>query len=191
MKEKSAADELTKLEDFVETRNDWYTKEEKEKKKRGGKRTPKVQTEEGSSSQPQKKRKKKTVETLLVNEPEEDETEANVDKDQEQLSPKTEHLMKDIDDTLESGKLATQKVGADEEKGLSGSEDEVDAEVDQWIKENYDPRERVQQKKRKRRLADDDDETYVSPENVQVVSPPSSGGRKKSTSRKRVLTPAA
>ncbi|MFS8034197.1 hypothetical protein Hanom_Chr17g01578401 [Helianthus anomalus] len=28
----SAADELMKLEDFVETRNEWYTKEEKEKK---------------------------------------------------------------------------------------------------------------------------------------------------------------
>ncbi|KAF5773891.1 hypothetical protein HanRHA438_Chr13g0604481 [Helianthus annuus] len=51
MKEKSATDEITKLEKFNETRNDWYTKEVKEKKK-GGKRTPKAQTEEGSSSQP-------------------------------------------------------------------------------------------------------------------------------------------
>ncbi|KAF5818126.1 hypothetical protein HanXRQr2_Chr02g0061221 [Helianthus annuus] len=70
MNEKSATDELTKLEDFSETRNDWYTKVGKEKKK-GGKRTPtpKAQTEEGSSSQPQKKRKKKAVETMLVDEP--------------------------------------------------------------------------------------------------------------------------
>ncbi|KAF5777052.1 hypothetical protein HanXRQr2_Chr12g0531141 [Helianthus annuus] len=87
MKEKNAIDELKKLEEFVETRNEWFTKEEK--KKRGGKRTPKVQTEEGSSSQPQKKRKKKAIETLLVDEPEEDETEADVEKDQEQLSPET------------------------------------------------------------------------------------------------------
>ncbi|MFS7967002.1 hypothetical protein Hanom_Chr09g00780611 [Helianthus anomalus] len=147
MKEKNAIDELTKLEDFVETRNDWYTKEEK---KKGGKRTPKVQIEEGSSSQPQKKRRKKAVETMLVDEPEDDQTEANFDKDQDQLSPETEQLMRDIDDTLEVGKLASQKVGADEEKGLSGSEDEVDAEVNRWIKENFDPRDREKQKKKKK-----------------------------------------
>ncbi|KAJ0677607.1 hypothetical protein HanRHA438_Chr12g0542781 [Helianthus annuus] len=188
MKEKSAIDELKKLEEFVETRNEWFTKEEK--KKRGGKRTPKVQTEEGSSSQPQKKRKKKAVETLLVDEPEEDETEADVEKDQEQLSPETEQLLKSIDDTLEAGKSASQKVVGDEEKSLSGSDDDVDAEVDQWIKENLDPRDREIPKKRKR-STDDDDEMYVPPENVQVVSPPSStGGRKKSTSRKRVKSQA-
>ncbi|KAJ0561282.1 hypothetical protein HanHA300_Chr06g0221141 [Helianthus annuus] len=190
MKEKSAIDELTKLEEFIETRNDWYTKEEKEKKKRGGKRTPKVQTEEGSSSQPQKKRKKKTVETMLVDEPEEDETEVNVEKDQEQLSPETERLMKSVDDTMEAGKSASQRVVGDEKKSLSGLDDDVDAEVDQWIKENFDPRDRDIQKKRKRNT-DDDDETYVPPENVEVVKSPSSGGRKKSTSRKRVTTPAA
>ncbi|XP_022007219.1 glutamic acid-rich protein-like [Helianthus annuus] len=188
MKEKSAIDELTKLEEFVETRNDWYTKEVKEKK-RGGNRTPKVQEEEGSSSQPQKKRKKKAVETLLVDEPKEDETEADVEEDHERLSPETEQLLKDIDDMLESWKSASKKVVDDEEKSLSGSEDDVDAEVDQWIKENFDPREREVQKKRKR-STDDDDETYVPPENVEVGKSPSSGGRKKSTSRKRVTTPA-
>ncbi|MFS7993093.1 hypothetical protein Hanom_Chr12g01090041 [Helianthus anomalus] len=188
MKEKSATEELKMLEGSCETHNDWYTKEEKEKKKN---RTPKVQTKEGSSSQPQKKHKKKAVETMLVDEPEEDDTEANVDEDQEQLSPETEQLLKSVDDALEAGKSASQKVVDDEDKSLSGSENDVDAEVDRWIKENFDPREREQQKKRKRSSADDDDETYVPPENIQVVSPPSSGGRKKSTSRKRVLTPAA
>ncbi|KAJ0555571.1 hypothetical protein HanIR_Chr07g0303621 [Helianthus annuus] len=100
MKEKSSIDELMKLEKFNETRNDWYTKVEKEKKK-GGKRTPtlKVQTEEGSSSQPQKKRKKKAVEIMLVDELEEDETEADVEKDQDPLTPETERLLKDINDT--------------------------------------------------------------------------------------------
>ncbi|XP_021991367.1 rRNA-processing protein EBP2-like [Helianthus annuus] len=173
MKEKSAINELTKLEEFVETRNDWYTKEVKQKKK-GGKRTPKVQTEEGSSSQLQKKRKKKAVETMLVDEPEEDETEANVEEDHERLSPETEQLMKSIDDTLEAEKAASKKVVDDDDKSLSGSENDIDAEVDRWIKENFDPREREQQKKRKR-STDDDDETYVPPENVQVVSPPSFG----------------
>ncbi|MFS7979691.1 hypothetical protein Hanom_Chr10g00930681 [Helianthus anomalus] len=140
MKEKSATDELTKLEEFVETRNEWFTKEVKEKKKRGGKRTPKVQTEEGSSSQPQKKCKKESCD----------------DK---------------------------EKSSSDEE------ESDIDAETERWIKENYDPRDRVKQKKRKR-SADDNDETYVPLENVEIVKSPSSGGRKKSTSRKRVTTPA-
>ncbi|MFS7977564.1 hypothetical protein Hanom_Chr10g00905411 [Helianthus anomalus] len=188
----SAIDELTKLEDFVETRNDWYTKEEKEKKKKGGKRTPKVQTEEGSSSQPQKKRKKKAFETMLVDEPKEDETEANVEEDHEPLSLETDQLMKDIDDTFEAGKSASKVVVDDEEKSLYGSEDDIDAQVERWISENYGPRERErEQQKKRKRSTDDDDETYVPPENAQVVSPPSSGGRKKSTSRKRVITPAS
>ncbi|MFS7976619.1 hypothetical protein Hanom_Chr10g00894511 [Helianthus anomalus] len=63
MKEKSAADELTKLAEFKETRSEWFIKEEKKKGSRN--RTPKAQAEEGSSSQAQKKRKKKVVETLL------------------------------------------------------------------------------------------------------------------------------
>ncbi|MFS7888930.1 hypothetical protein Hanom_Chr00s000002g01600771 [Helianthus anomalus] len=144
---KSSADELKKLKGFCETRNDWYTKEEKEKKK---KRTPKAQTEEGSSSQPQKKRKKKAVETLLVYEPEEDETEVNVEKDQGQLSPETEQLIRDIDDTLEVRKSASKKVVDDEEKSLYGSENDIDAEVDRWIKENFDPRETKSHERKER-----------------------------------------
>ncbi|KAJ0959260.1 hypothetical protein HanPSC8_Chr00c245g0806831 [Helianthus annuus] len=72
MKEKSAADELTKLEDFSGTRNERFTKVEKEKK-RGGRELRKFKQKKGSSSQSQKKRKKKAVETMLVDEPEEDE----------------------------------------------------------------------------------------------------------------------
>ncbi|XP_021979808.1 probable ATP-dependent helicase PF08_0048 [Helianthus annuus] len=106
-----------------------------QKKKKGGKKnpTPKVQAEEGSSSQPQKKRKKKAVETLLVDEPELDETEANVEKDQEQLTPETEQLLKDIDDTLEAEKSASKKVVDGEEESSSGLEVDIDAEVDQSI----------------------------------------------------------
>ncbi|XP_022042342.1 bromodomain-containing protein 4-like [Helianthus annuus] len=191
MKEKSAADELTKLAEFSKTRNNWYTKVEKENK-RGGKRTPtsKAQAEEGSSSQPQKKRKKKAVETMLVDEPEVDETEADVDKDQDPLTPETERLLKDVDDTLETEKAAGKRVVDDEGKSPSGAESDTDPEVDRWIRENYDPKDREKQKKRKR-SADDDDETYVPPEDVQVEKTPSSGGTKKSTSRKRVSTPAA
>ncbi|MFS8026449.1 hypothetical protein Hanom_Chr16g01486831 [Helianthus anomalus] len=83
MKEKSAADELTKLAELKETRNAWFTKEEK--KKRSRTRTPKAQAEE------------------------EDETEANAEKDQGRLSPDTEQLMRDIDVTLETGEAAGEK----------------------------------------------------------------------------------
>ncbi|XP_021971948.1 glutamic acid-rich protein-like [Helianthus annuus] len=130
MQDQSAIDELKKLEDLCETRNDWYTKVETEKKKKGGKRnpTPKVQAEEGSSSQPQKKQ--------------EDETEANVEKHQEQLTPETEQLLKDIDDTLEAEKSASKIVVDDEEESSSGSEVDIDAEVERWIRENYDPKDK-------------------------------------------------
>ncbi|KAJ0951662.1 hypothetical protein HanPSC8_Chr02g0062881 [Helianthus annuus] len=189
MKEKSATDELAKLEGFVKTRNEWFTKEEKNKRDR--KRTPKVQAEEGSSSQPQKKRKKKAFETMLVNEPEEDETEADAERDQGRLSPYTEQLMRDIDVTLETEKAAGEKVVDDKEKSSSDPEEsDIDAEADRWIRENFDQRDRLLKRKRKRSADDDKDETYVSsPEHVQDVQTPPSEGRKKSTSRKRVVTP--
>ncbi|MFS8006611.1 hypothetical protein Hanom_Chr14g01251231 [Helianthus anomalus] len=74
-KEKSYADELKVLENFRESRNEWFLKEEK--KKKGRKTTPKVQTKEGSSSQP-KKHRKKTADTLLVDEPKEEEPEPEI-----------------------------------------------------------------------------------------------------------------
>ncbi|KAJ0541341.1 hypothetical protein HanLR1_Chr09g0306781 [Helianthus annuus] len=122
MKEKSAIDELTKLEDFCETRNDWYTKEEKEKKKKSGKRTPtpKFQTEEGSSSQPQKKRKKKAVETLLVDEPEEDETEANVEKDRSFVNDDlVKKLQKKVDEVSSEKKKLEKRVKSVESENTS------------------------------------------------------------------------
>ncbi|KAJ0766220.1 hypothetical protein HanPI659440_Chr08g0313011 [Helianthus annuus] len=128
---------------------------------------------------------------MMVDEPEEDETGVNVEEDQDRLSPETERLMKDLDDTLEVEKAAGEKVVDDKEKSSSNAEEsDIDAETERWIKENYDPRDRVKQKKRKR-SADDDDETYVpTPEHVQGVQTPPSGGRKKSTSRKHVVSPA-
>ncbi|KAJ0757355.1 hypothetical protein HanLR1_Chr04g0137771 [Helianthus annuus] len=81
MKETSAADELKTLEGFKNTRSEWFLEDVKEKKKREGKRTPKEPAEEGSSSQP-KKRQKKSVETMLVDESEEEEPDADVEGDQ-------------------------------------------------------------------------------------------------------------
>ncbi|KAM0012573.1 hypothetical protein Hdeb2414_s0051g00752111 [Helianthus debilis subsp. tardiflorus] len=77
MKEASYAHELKILESFKESRNEWFSKEEKKKKSR--KSTPKVQAEERSSSQP-KKRQKKNVETMLVDEPDEEEPVTNVEE---------------------------------------------------------------------------------------------------------------
>ncbi|KAF5797851.1 hypothetical protein HanRHA438_Chr07g0296291 [Helianthus annuus] len=177
MKEKSAADELTKLAEFKETRNEWFTKEEK--KKRSRMRTPKAQAEEGSSSQPQKKRKKKVVETLRVDEPEEDETEADAERDQEQLSPVMEQLMRDINVTVEGGEAAGEKVGDDKEKCSSDPEEsDIDAEAERWIRENYDPRDRLIKRKRKKSAVDDDEAYVPSPEHVQdVQTPPFEVGR--------------
>ncbi|MFS7929007.1 hypothetical protein Hanom_Chr04g00327521 [Helianthus anomalus] len=69
-KEAGYVDELKVLEKFRESRSEWFLKEEKKKKSR--KTAAKVQTEEGSSFQP-KKRRKKAVETLHVDEPDEEE----------------------------------------------------------------------------------------------------------------------
>ncbi|MFS7961944.1 hypothetical protein Hanom_Chr08g00720881 [Helianthus anomalus] len=112
------------------------------------------------------------------------------DQNQEQLTPETEQLLKDIVDTLEAGKLASKTVVDDGKESSSGSEVDIDAQVERWIKEKYDPKYKEKQKKRKR-SSNDDDETFVPQENVQVVKSPSSGCRKKSTSRKCVGTPAA
>ncbi|MFS7897066.1 hypothetical protein Hanom_Chr00s006734g01735421 [Helianthus anomalus] len=127
MKEKSYADELKVLEDFRESRNEWFLKEEKKKKSR--KATPKVQAEEDSSSQPKKKPQKKTVETMLVDESDkEEETEAeaeaevNVEGDV-RLYPNSEKLLKAINEELAAG----NEEGDDGDKTSSSlSDEEID-----------------------------------------------------------------
>ncbi|MFS8034359.1 hypothetical protein Hanom_Chr17g01580231 [Helianthus anomalus] len=79
---------------------------------------------------------------MLVDEPEEDEKKVNVETDQEQLSLETEQLLKSVDDTLEAEKAASKMVVDDEEKSSSGFETDTDAEVERWIRENYDPKVR-------------------------------------------------
>ncbi|MFS7980241.1 hypothetical protein Hanom_Chr10g00937101 [Helianthus anomalus] len=123
MKEKSATDELTKLSEFKATRNEWFTKEEKKKMSR--KTTSKVQAEEGSSSQLKKKRQKKVVETMLVDEPEE-----NVERDEDPVSPTMEQVLKDINYGLGTGETAGEE-GDDVEK--SSSDSELD-ETERWKK---------------------------------------------------------
>ncbi|MFS8001881.1 hypothetical protein Hanom_Chr13g01195531 [Helianthus anomalus] len=113
MKEKSATDELKKLEGFRATHNEWFIKEEK--KKRSRKTTPKVQVEEGSSSQPKKKRQKKVVETLLVDELEEVETEVDAEGYHVRLSPESEQLLKSLKESLATEKVVGEE-GDNEEK---------------------------------------------------------------------------
>ncbi|MFS7912288.1 hypothetical protein Hanom_Chr02g00128271 [Helianthus anomalus] len=78
---------------------------------------------------------------MLVDEPEEDETKADDERDQGRLSPESEQLLKSLNENFEDEKAADEKVGDDEEKSSSRSEEsDVDAESDQWIKSNYDPK---------------------------------------------------
>ncbi|KAF5759664.1 hypothetical protein HanRHA438_Chr16g0755871 [Helianthus annuus] len=158
------------------------------KKKRSRKITPKVQAKEGSSSQPKKKRQKKVVETLLVDEPEDDEPEADVEKDQNPVSPTMEQILKDIDYGSEAEKAAGENEGDNEEKSSSSSsESEID-ETERLKRIKADI-EKEKQLKRKRRKEKDDDLYIPSPEHVQEVQTPPSEGRKKSNARKRVVSP--
>ncbi|MFS7969054.1 hypothetical protein Hanom_Chr09g00804661 [Helianthus anomalus] len=192
MKEKSAPDELKQLEGFKNTRSEWFFKEEKEKKKRGGKRTHKDQVEEGSSSQPKSKHQKKVVETLLVDEPEE-EPEAYVEGDNVRLSPESERLLKSLNEyNAEAKKAAGENEGNNEENSSSISSD---SEIDETkhLKRIKAEIEKEKQLKRKRKEDKDDDLYILSPDHVQKDSqtPPSSGGRKKLSARKRGVSPKA
>ncbi|KAM0003428.1 hypothetical protein Hdeb2414_s0284g00856801 [Helianthus debilis subsp. tardiflorus] len=184
MKEKSLAEELKMLAGFKETRNEWLLKEEKKKWSR--KTTPKAQAEEGSSTQPNKKRQKKVVETMLVDEPDEDEPEADTERDQVRLSPESERLLKVLNENLEVEK-AVGKEGVNEEESSSSFESEVDeTESLKRIKADI---EKEKQLKRKKREEKDDDLYIPSSEHVQEVQTPPSGGRKKASARKRVVSP--
>ncbi|KAJ0548833.1 hypothetical protein HanOQP8_Chr08g0302961 [Helianthus annuus] len=141
MKEAGYAAELKKLEKFKDTRNEWFVKEEKKKWSR--KATPKVQIEKGSSSQPQKKRQKKSVETMLIDESEEedeaeteDEAEAkdeaidegNAEGDDVRLSPESDHLLKALKVSLKAEKAAAGDDDGDNSSSSSSSssEEEID-----------------------------------------------------------------
>ncbi|MFS8019432.1 hypothetical protein Hanom_Chr15g01403711 [Helianthus anomalus] len=192
MKEKSYTDELKVLENFKETRNEWFLKEEKKKTSR--KATPKVQAEEGSSSQPKQKRRKKSVETMLVDESDKEdeaEAEANVEEDV-RLSPESPKFFKDLNEyNAEPEKAAGDEEGDDEDKSSSSSSDE-EIDENERAKRIRAEIEKEKQLKRKGR-EDKDDELYnQSPEDVvESQTPPSSGGRKKQSARKRVVTPKA
>ncbi|XP_035843192.1 FK506-binding protein 5-like [Helianthus annuus] len=178
MKEAGYADELKILEKFKDSRNEWFVKEEKKKKSR--KSTPKVQQEEGSSSQP-KKRRKKTVETLLVDEPDEEEPEAEAEAETE--------LLKDLNVfNAAKEKEAGVEEGDDGDKSSSSSSDE---EIDETERAKRIEAEIAKEKqlKRKRRQEKDDDVYVPSPKHVSESQTPPSGGRKKTSARKSIASP--
>ncbi|KAM0064955.1 hypothetical protein Hdeb2414_s0003g00109111 [Helianthus debilis subsp. tardiflorus] len=192
MKEASYADELKILENFKNTRSEWFLKEEK--KKRSRKATPQVQTDEGSSSQPKQKSQKKSVETLLVDEPEDEEPEAEAEANVEgdvRLSPESAKFLKSLNEYNAEAEKAVGDEGDDVEKSSSSSsEGEVD-EIERATRIQAEI-EKEKQLKRKRREEKDDDVYVPSPEHViESQTPPSSGGRKKASARKRVVSPQA
>ncbi|MFS8024670.1 hypothetical protein Hanom_Chr16g01466111 [Helianthus anomalus] len=197
MKEKSYADELKILENFRESRNEWFLKEEK--KKKGRKATPKAQEEEGSSSQPKRKHQKKKVETMLVDEPDEDEPEAKAETEAEvnvegdvHVSPRSAKFLEDLNMfNAEQEKTADDVEGDDGDKSSSSSSDE---EIDETERARRVKAEIEKEKQLKRKRKEDkEDELYnPSPEHViESQTPPSSGGRKKQSARKKVATPRA
>ncbi|KAJ0764998.1 hypothetical protein HanPI659440_Chr08g0298581 [Helianthus annuus] len=79
MNEVSYADELKILESFMTRKNEWFVKESGRRRRFA---TPTAEQGEGSSSKPKKKQKKK-VQTMLIDEPNEDVPATNVEKEQE------------------------------------------------------------------------------------------------------------
>ncbi|MFS7966554.1 hypothetical protein Hanom_Chr09g00775081 [Helianthus anomalus] len=80
MKEASYADELKILASFVTRKNEWFVKESGRRRRLA---TPIAEQGEGSSSKPKKKQKKK-VQTMLIDEPDDEDVPAtDVEKEQE------------------------------------------------------------------------------------------------------------
>ncbi|MFS7994368.1 hypothetical protein Hanom_Chr12g01105111 [Helianthus anomalus] len=176
MKEASYADELKILENFKETRNEWFLKGEK--KKRSRKATPKVQVEEGSSSQPKKKGQKKNVETMLVDESKKDEDEGDAEGDDVRLSHESAKLLKSLNEyNAETEKTAGDE-GDNEDKSSSSSSNEDIDEIERAERIRVEI-EKEKQLKRKRG-EDKDDELYnPSPEHCKKTRCISSSSKKK------------
>ncbi|KAJ0588571.1 hypothetical protein HanIR_Chr04g0176151 [Helianthus annuus] len=203
MKEAAYAEELKILEDFKNTKNEWYVKETGRRRRKA---TPIVQKLEGSSSQP-KKKQKKDAKTSLIDEPEEDETVVAVEEDPFNVE---EHLLFDTE-VLETGPTVEAEVehvvnvkaqkgkdkvvddieGDDVDKDTTSSSSSSEEEVDESERLRK-VQEAIEQekllRKRKRQEKDDDDAYIPSPEHVsESQSPPS--GRKKAGARKKVVSP--
>ncbi|MFS7916551.1 hypothetical protein Hanom_Chr03g00178511 [Helianthus anomalus] len=203
MKVAAYAEELKILNDFKNTKNEWYAKETGRRRRKA---TPIVQKVEGSSSQP-KKKQKKAAKTSLIDEPKEDEPVVAIEEDTFNVD---EHLVFNTD-VLETGptveveaeqvvnveaqkekeKVIDDIEGDDVEKSTTSSSSSSDDEIDEIerlrrVKEATEHEKLL--RKRKRREKDDDVAYVPSPEHVsESQSPPS--GKKKVGARKKVVTP--
>ncbi|XP_022003489.1 serrate RNA effector molecule homolog [Helianthus annuus] len=182
MKEAAYAEELKILEDFKNTKNEWYVKETGRRRRKA---TPIVQKVEGSSSQP-KKKQNKVAKMLLVDEPEEDETVVAAEEDPFNVE---EHLMFDTE-VLETGPTVEVEVEhvvtVEAQKGKDKVVDDIEGDdvdkdttsssssSDEEIVDETEHRKRIQEeiekekqlRKRKRQEKDDDDVYVPSPEHV-------------------------
>ncbi|KAJ0829147.1 hypothetical protein HanLR1_Chr00c0030g0695341 [Helianthus annuus] len=186
--------ELKIIQGFKPTKNVWYVKESGRIRRLA---TP-VAEGEGSSSQPKKKQKKK-VQTLLVDESEDDIPAADAEKEQEVNIGDDFMLNTDVFETgpevvadvdKEKGKLADDVEGDDVDKDTTSSSSSSEFEM-------IDPRESERRRKeelekekllRKRKRAEKEDEAYVpSPEHeASSKITKKAGGRKKVTSTVRM-----
>ncbi|MFS7905648.1 hypothetical protein Hanom_Chr01g00050131 [Helianthus anomalus] len=199
MKEAAYAEQLKTLEEFKNTKNEWFVKETGRRRRKA---TPKVQEGEGSSSKP-KKKQKKAVKLLLTDEPEEDEP---IIPEEEDPYNAGEDMMFNVD-VLETGPTVNVEaeqvanVEAQKEKVIddiegddvdkdtsssSSSEDEVnEAERLRRIQEATEKEKLL----RKRKRQEKEDAPYVpSPQHVSESQSPSSG-RKKAGASKKVVSP--
>ncbi|XP_022003443.1 interaptin-like [Helianthus annuus] len=188
MKEAAYVEELKILEDFKNTKNEWYVKETGRRRRKA---TPIVQKVDGSSSQP-KKKQKKAAKTSLIDEPEEDETVVAAEEDPFNVE---EYLLFDTD-VLETGPTmeveAEHVVNVESQKGKDKVIDDIEGyDVDKDTtssssssEEEVDETERLRRiqeatkqekllRKRKRQEKDDDEAYVPSLEHVsESQSPP-------------------
>ncbi|KAF5781111.1 hypothetical protein HanXRQr2_Chr11g0479681 [Helianthus annuus] len=210
MKEAAYDEELKVLEDFKNTKNEWYVKETGRRRRKA---TPIVKQAEGSSSQP-KKKQKKAAKTALIDELEEDNLVVTVEKETMVAAEDDPFNVDDLFDTdvLETGPTVVADVdkaaNVEAQKGKGKVIDDVEGDdvdksttsssssSDEEVVDETERLRRIQEetekekllRKRKRQKKDDDDAYVPSPEHVsESQSPP--GGRKKVRARKKVVSP--
>ncbi|XP_022003158.1 muscle M-line assembly protein unc-89-like [Helianthus annuus] len=162
MKEAAYVDELKVLEDFKNTKNEWYIKETRRRRRKA---TPIVQNVKESSSQP-KKKQKKAAKPSLIDEPEEDNPVTTVEKEPVVTAEDDLFNVNDLFDTdvLETGPT-------------------VVADVDKVVN--------VEVQKGKEKIVDDVEGDDVNKDTTKHVSQSQSpqGGKKKAGARKKVVSP--
>ncbi|XP_022024902.1 neurofilament medium polypeptide-like [Helianthus annuus] len=190
-----------------ENHQNWRNQEEM--KEESGRRrrlaTPIAEQGEGSSSKPKKKQKKK-VQTVLIDEPDEDVPTANVEKEQEVAGGEDIEINADLFTTdtnfvenvvqtvtsniqKEKEKVIDDIEGDDVDKETTSSSSSSDDEVIDEVERERRVREEAEKEKliRKRKRQEQQDAPYVpSPEHISE-SQSTPRGRKKAAGRKKAM----